>query len=501
MCSECDVAFLKSISGHTTCAHAVKRYLEYGPGASGIQAYVDGESRAIGHDFLNLERAEQADWARAMDATRRRFGNDRPHRGLRPVTYRHFIVSPDPADGIDLEALRELTMAWVQRHFASYQVAVTYHDDNANSIPHAHIVVNSTDINTGRRLHFTDRETRALADSLQTLAMERGLRHFDNVEEESARPESVHRLADIVRLRAGVSRTTRDRRPSAQREYISKSEREAASRGVHLWKADIRDRALVAMWLSDGTEASFASELEKLGVRAEFRKDGILYTEAACDTHRVTSARLGADFGRAGLARISTVAALRISLDESSRSAIRDHAARITDVSIKSIGMGMAEMNARLDATGITLRQIDEALDTLSWHGIGSLRQADASLRRNPDQAALAEAVRIARTIGFLPESTTGEAAKAARDAARNSSAAAKSNVPLSVKLKKGWRLTKSEYASLTASQRAAWEAARRASSQASKSKAGTSSSPGKASASHRPTSTQTYSPRQSHSR
>lgn|GEM_PF-4130546 len=59
-------------------------------------------------------------------------------RGEPARTFRHFVLSQDPGDDIDLAALRE--------H------AIAYHDDNVRGIPHAHIVVNNANLRTGYRM-------------------------------------------------------------------------------------------------------------------------------------------------------------------------------------------------------------------------------------------------------------------------------------------------------------------------------------------------------------
>lgn len=124
---------LKTIAGHTS--------------ARGIYRYLTRENRALANDCINInvpEGIRDFDWAETMDATRRSFGNDLPWRGKRVRTYKHYVVSPDPKDGIALEALRELATSWAQEHFSEYEVAIVYHDDNEHGIPHAHVVVNNT---------------------------------------------------------------------------------------------------------------------------------------------------------------------------------------------------------------------------------------------------------------------------------------------------------------------------------------------------------------------
>ena len=76
-----------------------------------------------------------------MDATRAAAGNDLPWRGRAARTWKHYVISPDPRNGVSLDELRELATAWVRRWFPDCEVAVVYHDDNAGRIPHAHVVV------------------------------------------------------------------------------------------------------------------------------------------------------------------------------------------------------------------------------------------------------------------------------------------------------------------------------------------------------------------------
>lgn len=55
--------------------------------------------------------------------------------------FKHFVLSPDPSDDIDLPALREIARSWALKHFGGLEIASVYHDDNARGIPQAHIVV------------------------------------------------------------------------------------------------------------------------------------------------------------------------------------------------------------------------------------------------------------------------------------------------------------------------------------------------------------------------
>lgn len=132
---------LKPISGHTGCRN--------------VRKYLEKNGRAIARDFFNLswdEREmssydqagkEAVEWDREMDQMRASFGNDAPCKGRKARTYKHFVISPDPEDDIDIDALRGIASDWALRFFGDHQIAIVYHDDNANGIPHAHVVMAS----------------------------------------------------------------------------------------------------------------------------------------------------------------------------------------------------------------------------------------------------------------------------------------------------------------------------------------------------------------------
>lgn len=267
------VPLVKCINVHTGCA-ATERYLER-------------DGRAIGHDFINLACIEREDgsvigWAAEMNEFRSLYGNDEPYRGKPAITYRHYIVSPDPADKIDLERLRELSIAWAQKHFGEYQVAVVYHDDNEHAIPHAHIVVNNTNVETGKRLHVP--QPKELNRDLQQMARERGLGYFTD------RPSVFNR-----RAKGGEARTS-------QREYKGKAERRIEREGGYSWVADMRERARTARALSND-EASYRELLGVLGIELSLnspnaRQRDYLYALSDHPSRKVGGEKLGRPYGK-----------------------------------------------------------------------------------------------------------------------------------------------------------------------------------------------------------
>lgn len=211
---------LKTISGHTS--------------VRGIRRYLTKKNRALAEDCLNLDPPEPGkafDWAAAMDETRRLFGNDSAWRGRRARTYKHYVVSPDPKDEVSLDALRALATRWARESFPNHEVAIVYHDDNANGIPHAHVVVNNTDVETGRRLQ--DPDPKALARSLQRIAESLGMSPLEppapsgvaaRAARRGARRAPATRLVEYVQ-QAGI---LPEERPAAPRTAPERSLRQAA---------------------------------------------------------------------------------------------------------------------------------------------------------------------------------------------------------------------------------------------------------------------------------
>lgn len=264
---------VKPISGHTGCG--------------GIFRYLTKGGRALAQDLVNLDWSPEhpcgyADWAEEMDFTRIAHGNHRPWKGKPARTYKHYVVSPDPGDGVTLEALRELVRAWVAESFEGFQAAIVYHDDNENGVMHAHVVVNNTNLETGRRLQ--DADPRALMRSAQRLAAERGMSFF--VDEE---PAPAGRVAFGGRA------------AKRERVHFRRAERELAAKGEYSWVADIRCRVAVARRAA-ADERDFTAVLAELGVEVSdaSARGGAdwVYSLAGRDTWRIRGENLGTAFGR-----------------------------------------------------------------------------------------------------------------------------------------------------------------------------------------------------------
>ena len=356
---------VKPISGHSSAKY--------------LRDYLVRGGRAIACDYINLDAPEAAipfDWAAEMDATRAAYGNDRPWRGMHVRTYKHYVVSPDPKDAIGLDGLRSLAANWAQRHFGDYEVAIVYHDDNASGIPHAHVVVNNTNLQTGRRLQ--DPDPGALNRSLQAMAAERGLHHFDSARKQ----EGVAARAD--------RRDSRQRPKSLQCEHVGRAEAELLLQGKYSWTADIRDRVRIARGVARN-EAEFRGLLASLGVEVSDnsphapRRDWV-YSFADYPSRRISGEKLGLDYGRerllsilgdGGMARLNAASEVEV--------------ARIAKEAVAVGNLG-------------ELKLLSQAVSLVESKGVTTLADLEAFEKSADDTDA--KTCEYIRRIGILPETT-----------------------------------------------------------------------------------------------
>lgn len=383
---------LKPISGHTGCRN--------------VRKYLEKNGRAIARDFFNLSWDERemsgydlagkdaVEWDREMDRMRASFGNDTPYKGGKARTYKHFVISPDPEDDIDIEALRGIASDWALRFFGDHQIAIVYHDDNAGGIPHAHVVVNNTNLKTGNRMQT--KNPLELNRALQDMARARGLRGLSN---ESKAKSGVERLAEKEHGRKGPSKR--------QDVHMSRAEHEIVAEGGYSWVADIRSRVGIAKGLSrNGNE--FRQVLDLLGVEvapasARNGRDDWVYSIKGTPKCKVSGGKLGYAYSKQAVER---------SFDGAS----------LAGMSNREV-LKAARSAIELDNLG-DLQNLASALEACSRYGIASradaitrARAMEAKAQRSfgaPRAVAAAmeirEAVGVLSSYGLLPEKNDADA-------------------------------------------------------------------------------------------
>ena len=365
--------FIKAISGHTRLGAA--------------QRYLEKEGRALARDFLNLDAPMEGmdddglpeygdyDWSSIMDGTREKLGNDRPYKGRKARTYTHYVISPDPRDAVSLSRLRSVTMSWVEENFGDYEVAVVYHDDNEHHVPHAHVVVNNTNLDTGRRLQ--DPDPGALNGSLQRIARDAGLTHFVGRLDGAARDETHYRRRAVDRTEASLSR-----------------------RGEYSWVADIRARVNVARGIAKSPE-DFQQALREMGVNVResaSRKGDWVYSLAGTPSRQVTGSKLGASYTRREVTGWL-------------RSPARRAPGPVTVRNVREVAAGAIEVKDLRELVALS-----EAVSVVSRGGFRSLSAMDSAasrMRGMPNhEATVARLERVRRYCaehGILPERSAAQ--------------------------------------------------------------------------------------------
>lgn len=504
------MVMLKSISGHTTLGKC-KDYLEIGNDHTHetyerngyAEDYLQHDGRAIAKDFLGIpSKRLREDWAATMDRTRALNGNDKPYRGKPAVTYQHFVISPDPKDGIDLPTLRELVTFWCESEFGengrigTFQVAAIYHDDNEHRIPHAHIIVNNTDLNSGHRLQINNDNNKKLAVDLQKIGKSLGLTAFpierDGTGDDLPALKAVRDRERALEVAAdhGFSfdrepvqeqdyeqpeRRARNVLPSSQRDYKCRTVRELIQQGHNPWIEQIKDLIRVACSTSSSVEGAVRN-LELMGVKVKSRRGGedylFIFPQPGVpddkNKRKVSGQHLGTDFTIAGMeSMIHGSFYNKLEPEDRDVEGVRGLAAlpkslHVTDISkVTPHEVSLAVQAINLEK----VRTIEEAKRVLFVHRKFArefgLNNTTGQMHYQ-DQLRLEALLKVAKYSDILPRDERS-AKSMPRDAALvHRQLRERRKVPLQTKIARGYRLTKDEYASLTESQKRNWMSNRR---------------------------------------
>ena len=373
----------------------------------GCIAYLTRDGRALAADFINcleIDGSGREVW-RQMDDTRRLFGTDRPDihspKG-RMRSFEHFIISPDPRDGVDLPTLRRLATAWAGRHFGDYEVAIYYHDDNRKGIPHAHIVVNNVNLEDGKRIapKLAAGSYRRMDRDLQEMAQSMGLSAFEST---SAR---------------AVGRAGRPVPATVQDVARTRGEQAIVAAGGYSWKEDIRQRMRCAVKLSRSA-GEFLESCRALGMEVhEDRRGEWVYALAGHPTWQVSGKRIGFDYSRFGierwLAHDRALGRRKIGAEAAGR--VREAIASAVEAS----GAAPSVLGV-IDGRRYTAKDVADMLDLCEDLGIRSMDDfldASAGPMGADARERLRASWRLARSLGHLPEHRQrGDGARLARKA------------------------------------------------------------------------------------
>lgn len=297
------MAFFKSItprSSSTGSAAAISSYLSdpRGGGSSlgGVAEYLERgrpgreSDRLVSHAHSDtILTDDPREWVGEMLATKVEWNK------TGGVPYYHFVISPDPGDRVAPGELVELGREFMDRRFPGSQWFMAIHDDNANHITHAHIVLNSVYPDTGRKVHRSNADLAGEANCVQDLCREHSLSPLPYMARDGAG-------GCRVVMAEGREAEPRARARGARQQRVERAMRE---RGARSWVADIRDAVDAAARASE-TWDQFLARLDLRGVRVERRRRGVTFVMDGWEgrgPRRVRDVTLGEEYAEDAIRR------------------------------------------------------------------------------------------------------------------------------------------------------------------------------------------------------
>lgn len=297
--------FLKTISGGAGSCKQVDDYLSFGHRSmedheERMERYLAGDksasrSMAFGHS-PGLPDTPFG-WHKVMDATRKRFGKDRPpewferKRQSNPDlvwrNYYQWVLSPDPKDRASAEEVGQLAQEWCERVWPTeqgWQWIWSVHDDNVNGVMHAHVILNAVNSSNGLKAQITPEDSDNMARVAQEIAREHGMGTLPDLSE-----------------RRKAMREGRQA-PTIQSVRMSAAERSLRRRGRRSWVAEIRDAIDRSIENSSDWD-EFVEKFEADGFKVEWSRRGIGYRHPDSGGHdkKVLASSLGSNYDEFGI--------------------------------------------------------------------------------------------------------------------------------------------------------------------------------------------------------
>ena len=201
------------------------------------KALSPSEQRYEIHDSLGIygnRLAREAEWS----AIRNDWGKEKDDPGRKNIRYHHFAINLKDEDRLKFsdEKLADFSKDYVKElGLEGHEFTVWRHKDEDKRQDHLHIVVNSVNTETGKKIHFNRDENRQIITKGKAMCEKHGLAYIEH------------------------------------RQVETKSERAIKARGGISWKANLKDHIKGALNESSSVE-EFKENLAGRGVRVEASK-------------------------------------------------------------------------------------------------------------------------------------------------------------------------------------------------------------------------------------
>lgn len=261
-----------------------------------LRGYINDDRKVILRDSLNMDGCTNPKrWAHHMWMTREAYGHNKAARRIRDkktgelkeakntILFHQILgFNPDECDlnggQLSPEDCMRYAKEYVERHYPNQQIVMALHNEYCKADKThryaVHIVINRTDLSTGKRL-----------------------------DEGRGKSAKVKRASRVRKLDEewGLKQVVEGERNSViHKKQPSKVERELASRGIDSYKTNLRELCRIASEEAENIY-DYRELLESWGVDTAFRNGRMYVTDTDNDRYAFSVVKLDADLSSKGL--------------------------------------------------------------------------------------------------------------------------------------------------------------------------------------------------------
>ena len=261
-----------------------------------LRGYINDDRKVLVRDSLNMDGCTNPKrWAHHMWMTREAYGHNKAARRVRDkktgelkeakntILFHQILgFNPDECDlnggRLSPEECMRYAKEYVGKHYPNQQIVMALHNEYCKADKThryaIHIVINRTDLSTGKRL--------------------------DEGRGKSAKVKRASRIRDLDREWGLKQVVEGERNSSVHKKQPSRIEKELAARGIDSYKTNLRELCRIAAGEAENIY-DYRELLESWGVDTEFKRGRMYVTDTDNNRYAFSVAKLDADLGTKGL--------------------------------------------------------------------------------------------------------------------------------------------------------------------------------------------------------
>ena len=257
-----------------------------------LRGYINDDRKVLVRDSLNMDGCTNPKrWAHHMWMTREAYGHNKAARRVRDkktgelkeakntILFHQILgFNPDECDlnggRLSPEECMRYAKEYVGKHYPNQQIVMALHNEYCKADKThryaVHIVINRTDLSTGKRL--------------------------DEGRGKSAKVKRASRIRDLDREWGLKQVVEGERNSSVHKKQPSRIEKELAARGIDSYKTNLRELCRIAAGEAENIY-DYRELLESWGVDTEFKRGRMYVTDTDNNRYAFSVAKLDADLG------------------------------------------------------------------------------------------------------------------------------------------------------------------------------------------------------------